>query len=211
MFTGIIEEIGVIKKSAKSGNYQVFDILADKVCDGLTIGESVSVNGVCLTVVRIENNILSFDVMKETVDKTNLSLLSVGEKVNLERALRPDSRLNGHFVTGHIDCLVKIKDISLVNESYLEIKIPVSLREFVVEKGSVAIEGISLTVGKLTKNGLIVYLIPHTVKSTNLQFKKKNDLLNLECDILAKYTRNPSSKSTASRITPAFLEEHGFI
>ena len=102
-------------------------------------------------------------------------------------------------------------DISLSGNCYLEIETPLALKEYMAEKGSVTIEGISLTIGKITAKGLIVYLIPHTIKSTNLQFKKKNDLLNLECDILAKYIRNPSSKSSASKITPAFLEEHGFI
>jgi riboflavin synthase len=211
MFTGIIEEIGQVKEVIKLKDHCQLAISCQGIYKDLKIGESVSVNGVCLTVTKSNKNVLVFDVVNETLARTNLQYLKKDSFLNLERALRAQDRFNGHFVTGHIDCTVKISNISLSGNCYIEVEIPGLLREYIVEKGSVAIEGISLTIGKITANGLIVYLIPHTIKSTNLQFKKKNDSLNLECDILAKYIRNPSLKTATNRITPLFLKEHGFI
>jgi len=211
MFTGIIEEIGQVKEAAKLKDHCQLAISCQKIHKDLKIGESVSVNGACLTVAKSNKDVLVFDVVSETLDRTNLQYLKRHSPVNLERALKVEDRFNGHFVSGHIDAVVKTLDLALSGKCYLEIEIPLELRAYIAEKGSVTIEGISLTIGKITANGIIVYLIPHTIKNTNLQFKKKNDYLNLECDILAKYIRNPSLKNTVSRITPRFLEEHGFI
>ncbi|MDP8260616.1 MAG: riboflavin synthase [Candidatus Gygaella obscura] len=210
MFTGIIEEIGCIKEKKESCGFLSLLINTDSIYKKLNLGDSVSVNGVCLTVKAITGNCLSFDVMEETLKKTNLGMLSIKDFVNLETALKAQDMLSGHFVTGHIDTTVKIAGIASDRTS-IELILEDEFRSFVVEKGSVALDGISLTIGSVTKNGFIVYLIPFSLGHTNLKYMKKNSFLNLECDILAKYVQNAFQNKSKSTISGSFLKEHGFI
>lgn len=210
MFTGIIEEVGRIDAIELHKSNSKIKIATNLIYKDLKCSDSVSVNGVCLTITQIKNKILSFEAVEETLNRTNLSFQKKGSFVNLERPLTVASRLGGHFVTGHIDGLARIKNISNFGNCYMELEVPAEFRKFIVEKGSVALDGISLTVGKVTLKGFIIYLIPYTLKNTNLGFTKEEDLLNLECDILAKYIQKTSYKEKTSNITPAFLKEHGF-
>ncbi len=210
MFTGIIEELGRIKNKKSTSRGCILSVESDFVYDKVKSADSVSVNGVCLTVTVKKDRCLNFDVMQETLVKTNLNFIKPNDYVNLECALRAQDTLSGHFVTGHIDTTVKIKEIS-DDKSYVELILDDKFKPFVVEKGSVALDGISLTVGKITQSGFIVYLIPFSIEHTNLKYRKKNDFLNLECDILAKYVNNALQNKNKSAITKSFLEDHGFI
>lgn len=193
MFTGIVEEIGQITSLKTKRNLAVLDLKANKVLGGVKKGDSIAVNGVCLTVTtkNKKNCTLRFDLMKETLLKSSLGQLKSGSKVNLERALKLSDRLSGHVVTGHIDRAARIKDI-IRKENYVELKISLdkSLKRYVVLKGSVCLDGVSLTVGKLEKNCFSVYLIPFTLAVTTLGLKRKGDRINVEADVLAKYVLN---------------------
>lgn len=190
MFTGIIEELGIVKNITKKGNVTVLSIKADKIIEGLKIGDSIAVNGVCLTAVNIDKGILSFELLSETVNITNLGKLRIGEKVNLERALKVGDRLSGHFVTGHIDCLGVIRNKTFFSGNLcFEIAVPAEFLKFLVSKGSVAVDGISLTIAAKKDSGFCVYLIPHTIKNATLGFKGASDKVNIEFDILAKYAK----------------------
>jgi len=174
MFTGIIEEQGLIQAVDRKKNLVVLRVGARKVLSGTSVGDSVSVNGVCLTVAAKKTTGLSFEMMKETLESTTLGRLTKGSRVNLERALRAGSRVGGHFVTGHVDCAGKIsKRLDEKNFTEIHIRIPARLMPFIVEKGSVCIDGISLTVGKVRKASFSVYIIPHTIKVTTLGEKQK--------------------------------------
>ena len=188
MFTGIVEELGSIAKIEKKKNLIQIQIKARKTITGMRIGDSVSVNGVCLSIIRKTKTTMTFDVMRETLIKTTIGTLKVGDKVNLERALKASDRLNGHIVTGHIDHMSLIKDVK-ESDNYWEyrIKHQKKFKKFIVEKGSICIDGISLTVGAVKKEYFSVYLIPITRKLTTLGFKEKGDKVNIETDILARY------------------------
>ena len=192
MFTGIIEDIGVVHAIEKKKDFIVLKIRPQKVWRGIKLGESVAVDGVCLTVTATDKKILTFDVMRETLVKTTLGSLKLEQKVNLERALKMGDRLSGHFVTGHVDCVSRIKDL-IKGKNYLELKmdLPKNLLKYVVSKGSVCIDGVSLTVGQVRKNDFSVYLIPFTKTNTTLGLKHKGDKVNIETDVLAKYIFNP--------------------
>ncbi|MBN1405497.1 MAG: riboflavin synthase [Candidatus Omnitrophica bacterium] len=213
MFTGIIEEIGLVSELIKQASSAVLCVKADKILSDTKIGDSISVNGVCLTIVEKSGNILKFDVSPETLDKTDLGNLKSQDKVNLERALKADSRLGGHFVAGHIDCIGKIKAKASIGDTIkIAFDVPQDFMKYIASKGSVAIDGISLTVGEVFRDYFTVYIIPHTLKNTTLSFKREGDSVNLETDILAKYTETLlSSKEKKSNITPQFLSEHGFV
>jgi len=188
MFTGIIEELGIVKTVGRKGRLISLSVQADKVLPDTKIGDSIAVNGVCLTVVKIEDKVLSFDLLEETSRLTNLGKLKIGEKVNLERSLKTGDRLSGHFVSGHIDCAGIIrgrmhKDGNLC----FEIAIPREFLKFIARKGSIAVDGISLTVSDKRSNTFSVYIIPHTFKNTTLNFKGPSSEVNIETDILAKY------------------------
>lgn len=191
MFSGIVEEMGVVHGVKKKPNLYTLQIKAGKVARGTKPGDSISVDGVCLTTTAISKNIFSFDIMLETMKKTTLGLVEKGTKVNLERALKMSTRISGHFVSGHVDNMGTVKDI-ITGENYTEIRItaPKALFEYIVEKGSVTINGVSLTVGVVKSNYFSVYLIPFTLEVTNLGILKKGDNVNLETDILAKYIIN---------------------
>ena len=188
MFTGIIEEQGTIEKVEKKKNLWRLTLKAKKVLKQTKIGESLCVDGVCLTAVFKTKKTLSFEVMKETLRSTTLQFVNPKQKVNLERALRMGDRLGGHFLTGHIDGMGFIKKmIKKKNEVEYQIHAPRSLMRYIVLKGSIAIDGISLTVGRVRKNVFSVYLIPYTLKVTTLGSKSVADFVNIETDILAKY------------------------
>lgn len=188
MFTGIIEEHGRVKSFLHQENLSVLTIGANKVVKGTKIGQSVCVNGVCLSVTSIKGKNLSFDLMKETIDATDLRDLRIGDPVNLERAMKADSRFGGHFVTGHVDCIGTItKIVKLPNYVEFQIKIPSRFMKYIVAKGSVCVDGVSLTVGRVKKDSFSVFLIPITMKTTNFARKNAGDPVNIETDILARY------------------------
>ena len=188
MFTGIIEELGIVKTVSRKGRLISLSVQADKVLPDTKIGDSIAVNGVCLTVVKIEDKVLSFDLLEETSRLTNLGKLKIGEKVNLERSLKTGDRLSGHFVSGHIDCAGIIRGrMRKDGNPCFEIAIPREFLKFIARKGSIAVDGISLTVSDKRSNTFSVYIIPHTLKNTTLNFKGPSSEVNIETDILAKY------------------------
>jgi riboflavin synthase len=187
MFTGIIEELGKVREISRRGNVTLLTVEVDKVLEDTKSGDSVSVNGVCLTVVKKDKNTLSFEVMNQTLKITDLGSLSVSDKLNLERSLRLGDRISGHFVLGHIDCTGIIRKKGFVNQDLvLEIAAPAGFMKFIIPKGSVALDGISLTVAEKKTDLFKVCIIPHTLKNTTLNFKGPSDKLNIEFDILAK-------------------------
>jgi len=188
MFTGIIEYIGTIKKINFKKNLLVLSIDMGPLAPKVKLGDSVSVSGVCLTAAFKKSKVVSFELMKETIKKTSLRSSGVGGRVNLELALKAGSRLSGHFVTGHVDMVAIIKHIAQEkNWVALRLGLAQTNRKYFVPKGSVAVDGISLTIGKVGKNYIDVYLIPYTLKVTTLGLKKAGDCVNIETDILAKY------------------------
>ncbi|MCM8806880.1 MAG: riboflavin synthase [Candidatus Omnitrophica bacterium] len=190
MFSGIIEEIGKIKEKRNKGNGIEIKIEADKIFDDLKVGNSISVNGVCLTVEKIDNKTFSVSISSQTKNQTNLGEIKTGEYVNLERALKIGDRIGGHFITGHIDFKTKIISLRKNGEFYLmKIKIPQEYRKYIVERGSIAVDGVSLTIAEFKNDEVLIYLIPYTIENTNLKYKKIGDLVNIEIDIFAKYLR----------------------
>ena len=196
MFTGIIEGIGkVIKINKNTSNRSAFQMIVDlgKHSKGLKIGQSVALNGVCLSVTKISKNKCSFEMIDETIKKTDLGNLKIGGIVNIERSLKVGDRMEGHFVLGHVDGVGIIKKIEKKpKEVKLWFEIPKKLSKYVVKKGSIALDGISLTVVDVKKNNASVCLIPHTMNVTNFNSKKVSDKINIETDILGKYILKPT-------------------
>jgi len=191
MFSGIVEELGTVEALRKQANLATIAVRARSVLPGTKIGDSISIDGVCLTVTKKRADRLDFDVMKETLDKTTLGKLREKERVNLERALKVSDRISGHFVTGHVDGIGTITKI-LRGKNYAEMHIGVArpLVRYVVPKGSICVNGVSLTVGKVGKNSFSFFLIPFTRELTNLGRKRPGQQVNVETDILAKYILN---------------------
>ena len=188
MFTGIVKELGKVYRISGLGSIYKLSVEAKDIAGGLNIGDSVAVNGVCLTLTGKDKNVLDFDVMSETFKGTNISKLKIGEFINLECALRAGDPLGGHFVTGHIDCAGRVRQISRAGDNYsIEVAFPEEYKKLVVEKGSIALDGISLTVGIVGNCSATVYIIPHTLKVTTLGSKRSGDEVNIEFDILGKY------------------------
>jgi len=191
MFTGIIEGVGKVEKiTQNTKNRSAFQMTVDlgKNAKGLKVGQSVALNGVCLSATKILKNKCDFEMIDETIKKTDLGNLVKGAKVNIERSLRVGDRMEGHFVLGHVDGVAIIKKIEKKpKEVKVWFEVPKKLAKFVVKKGSIAIDGISLTVVDVTKNKASVCLIPHTMKVTNFYLKKVGDKINIETDILGKY------------------------
>lgn len=219
MFTGIVEEIGQIVSIKRGTVSAVMTIQASTVLEGTKIGDSIAVNGVCLTVTGMQGSTFTADIMAETLRRSSLGALSGGALVNLERAMAADGRFGGHIVSGHIDGIGQILSMEREESAvWVEIGTPPKLLRYIVEKGSIAIDGISLTVAKLTDNSFSVSLIPHTGEETTLLRKKTGDSVNLENDIIGKYVERlltvpeePSSgKAQRGTIDLAFLQEHGF-
>ncbi|MBI3602259.1 MAG: riboflavin synthase [Candidatus Omnitrophica bacterium] len=188
MFTGIVEQLGTVKAIEEKQNLIVLWLDAGALAKQIRLGDSVAINGVCLTASRKKGQLIAFDLMKETIEKISLKGIQLGSGVNLELALKANSRFGGHFITGHVDELGSIKNIEKA-KNWVSITIGISKRHrrYIVPKGSVAIDGVSLTVGKVAKNSFSVYLIPYSLRITNLGSKKIGDSVNIETDILAKY------------------------
>ena len=191
MFTGIIEGLGrIVRFDKKTSNRSAakMQIKLGNLAKGLKVGDSVSINGVCLTAIDISKEIAEFEMIGETIKKTNLGFLKSGDKVNIERSLKVGERLEGHFVLGHVDAIGTILKIEKQsNQIKIWIKIPRELSKYIIKKGSVTVDGISLTVVDTLKNQFSVSIIPHTLKMTNLDYKKVGDKVNIETDILGKY------------------------
>ncbi len=188
MFTGIVEEIGVVSAVIRGAKSMRLSIYAKKVLQDIRIGDSLSVNGICLTVTETGRNNVSVDLVEETLHASNLGKLKIGDKVNLERALMLTSRLGGHIITGHIDGVAEIKGKILKETGFeLILTVPAELQRFLVPKGAVGVDGVSLTVSRITPEGAHISVIPHTAQSTILGIKNIGDRVNLEVDIISKY------------------------
>jgi riboflavin synthase len=213
MFSGIVEEKAQVKEVLKNSQGCVLTVESGVASKDTKVGDSISVNGVCLTVVKAKAKFISFDVMDETLRRTNLSRLSVGNVVNLEQSLKFGDKISGHFVTGHVDCTGKIRAITEQPNKYsMDIEFPVDKKAYLTEKGSLAVDGISLTVAEVKDNCLKVYLIPLTLKTTNLGLKKAGESVNIEFDILGKYSlQHTAASKEKSGIDVSFLKEHGFL
>ncbi|HPD01353.1 MAG TPA: riboflavin synthase [Acetivibrio sp.] len=218
MFTGIIEEIGIVD-GIKSGSMSVkLSIKCRKIMDDVKIGDSISVNGICLTVTSRSFEGFTADVMPETMRRTNLGRLKTKDKVNIERALRLNDRLGGHIVSGHIDGTGVISDKGEEdNAIWLEICAAEDILRYIVQKGSVALDGTSLTVAYVDDKCFRVSLIPHTAGVTTLGTRKIGDIINIECDMLGKYveklikTDYSKERNTKKELTMDFLRENGFV
>jgi len=218
LFTGIVEEVGEIRGIKKGEKSSILSIKANKVIEDVKLGHSICTNGVCLTVTNIYGNIFDADVMAETLRRSNLGELKVGSKVNLERALSAKGRFGGHIVSGHIDGVGKI--VSLEKEDnaiWVTIEAKENILQYIVEKGSIAIDGISLTVAYVDDKVFKVSIIPHTGKETILLSKTSEDTVNLECDVIGKYVEKlltfQSGKKVEKKdsINEDFLKENGFL
>ena len=216
IFTGIIEELGVVKSIAINGASGCITIKAQKVLEGTQLGDSIAVNGTCLTVTSINSDGFSADVMAETVRRTSLSQVGKGDLVNLERAMILNGRFGGHIVSGHIDGTGTItKYTKEENAIWVTIKAPEEILDLIVEKGSICIDGISLTVATVSDRDFQVSIIPHTAKETTLIHKKVGSLVNLENDIVGKYikklmeNKQEEQAKKASGLTMEMLEEYG--
>ena len=211
MFTGIIEEIGKIIETNKMSSNTTIKINAKKVLEDIKLGDSIAVNGVCLTVIDFKEDYFKADIMNETFDITSFSILKKQDNVNLERALKLSDRLGGHIVTGHIDCVGTIKNINKIPGKYnFIIEIPKEFTQFIVNKGSITIDGISLTVASITNNQFMISIIPHTLENTNLKNKSFGDKFNIETDIIGKYALK-QDLNKKSNITMNLLERNGFL
>lgn len=217
MFTGIIEEIGTVRRIERGAAGARLTIAAKTVLEGTKLGDSIATNGVCLTVVSMTADSFSADVMAESLRRSGLGALQSGSPVNLERAMPMNGRFGGHIVSGHIDgtgtiAFQKRED----NAVWVTVNTSASLLRYIVEKGSIAIDGVSLTVAAVDQTGFSVSIIPHTGAQTILLDKKPGETVNLECDVIGKYVEKllapyaPAEKSTSSSITMEFLAQHGF-
>lgn len=194
MFTGIIKELGRVRSFSGLGNVYKLSVESRIVSKSAVTGDSVAVNGVCLTLTGKDKDVMHFDVMGETAKRTNISKLKYGDVVNLENALKAGDSLSGHFVTGHIDCLGRIREMGRAGADHaIEVSFPEEYQKLVVEKGSVSLDGISLTVGRAGSGTLTVYIIPHTLKMTALSSRRAGDAVNIEFDIIGKYAVNLSA------------------
>lgn len=188
MFTGLIIEMGGILSVERRSGGAILSLKSTEVSSAAKQGDSISVNGVCLTVVGKNNNVLFFDMSEETLRSTNLGSLKAGDIINLEPSLSADSKIGGHFVTGHVDATGKMRSkVNIGDMLKVEIEAPPDIMNFLVRKGSVAVDGISLTVVDIFENSFTVVIIPHTAKLTTMGFKRPGDAVNIEVDILGKY------------------------
>ena len=221
MFTGIVEEIGAVRAMVSGGEWGSLSIGARRVLEDTRRGDSIAVNGVCLTVTALSRDGFTADVMAETLRRSNLGALKVGEAVNLERALAANGRFGGHIVSGHVDNLGEIVNTKQEGSAlWLTLSAPPDVLELVVKKGSVTLDGVSLTVAERTERTFSVSLIPTTQTDTTLLRKRPGDKINLETDIIGKYVRAllhksapaalPEGQPTESRLTEDFLRRNGF-
>ena len=215
MFTGIIEELGTVMKLDQQGVSAKITIEADKVLEKTKLGGSIAVNGVCLTVTDLGKNSFCADVMAETLRRSSLGVLKKGSKVNLERAMAADGRFGGHMVSGHIDGTGEIAKISPEGTAvWYTIQAPQNILDGIVEKGSIAIDGISLTVADVSDRDFSVSIIPHTGANTTLSLKKQGNIVNLENDVVGKYVQKflvNKQEKPESKVTEEFLGKYGFL
>lgn len=214
MFTGIIEEMGTVEKMNRVSEQSVEMTLSSaKIMEDVHVGDSISVNGICLTVTNYSSANFQVDVMPETIKSTSLNALTEGSKVNLERSMAANGRFGGHFVSGHVDGTGKItRKQKQENAIYYDIEIPEELAKFFMMKGSVAVDGISLTVFDVGQSTFTISLIPHTVEETVLGEKSEGDVVNIECDMLAKHVQNLLNHQLTDQkdgINQAFLNRNG--
>jgi riboflavin synthase len=214
MFTGIIEEIGTIEKVSPISGGLSLTIRAKKIIEDIAVNDSVCINGVCLTAIHVNNNSFQVEAVGATLDKTTFGGIKANELVNLERSLRLSDRLGGHLVQGHVNGLGTISEIKKLGENYLvKILIPEEIERYLIKEGSIAINGISLTIADLNSNEIAISVIPHTWQNTNLKNKKVNEKVNVEIDILAKYVEKLLTKmnnSSNKNITENWLKEIGY-
>ena len=211
IFTGIIEEIGKLADIKKEKDLYTLKISCKKVLEGTKRGDSIATNGVCLTVTELSDDFYKAEVMVETINSTNFKTLRRGETLNLERALSPAKRLDGHIVQGHVDGVGEIVNIlKRGHEIVYRIKFDSDNFKYIAEKGSIALDGISLTVSKVGENYFEVSIIPTTIADTNLANKKVGEKINIETDIIGRYVYNFVNTKEASKITKNFLLENGF-
>ncbi len=215
MFTGIIEEVGQLADIKRGSQSAVLHIRCQRVLEGTKVGDSIAVNGVCLTVTSMDGQGYTADVMAETLNRSSLGSLVRGSRVNLERAMPADGRFGGHIVAGHIDGTGTITDIFRDETAvWYRISAEPGVLRYIVEKGSITIDGISLTVARVTGQDFSVSIIPHTQANTALADRKAGDIVNLETDIIGKYVEKlltPEESGKKSGLTAEFLAEHGFL
>jgi riboflavin synthase len=211
MFTGIIEEMGTVKALRREAGAARLTLTASKVLDGTVLGDSICVNGVCLTVVDLGTNEFSADVAVETLKVTNLGDLRTGSRVNLERALQLSARIGGHLVSGHVDAVGRVREKREEGNGWrIFIDAPGTALRYVIKKGSIAIDGISLTVADVDARGFSIAMIPHTAKLTTLGYKSAGDSVNLESDIIGKYVERLLPGHTEKGVSLDLLKQNGF-
>jgi riboflavin synthase len=212
VFTGIIEEVGKIQSIQRGASSAVLSVQASDIMQDIHLGDSIAVNGVCLTVTYFSSNSFTADVMHETLNRSSLGNLQIGSFVNLERAMSTNARFGGHIVSGHIDGIGTVSVIRKDdNAVWYTIKSPLPILRYIIEKGSIAIDGISLTVAKVYKDSFSVSVIPYTVSLTTLSNRRIGDVVNLENDCISKYVERLMGKEPqSSKITSEFLMKHGF-
>lgn len=217
MFTGIVEEVGTIQSIKRGRKSSILKIKGQKVLQGTRIGDSISTNGICLTVTKVGNDFFEADVMSESLNRTNIGELVPGSYVNLERALSLATRLGGHIVSGHIDGTGKIRNLKRDdNAVWITIETAPELLRYIIEKGSIAIDGVSLTVVTVNDQFFKVSIIPHTGEETILLQKKMGDTVNLECDMIGKYVEkllglDSKEDVKEGQVTAELLRENGFF
>jgi riboflavin synthase len=213
MFTGIIEETGTVHAVRRGTRSSQLTIRALKITEDLREGDSISTDGVCLTVTSFGKDSFTADVMPETMSRTTLGSLEPGAPVNLERALKLGGRLGGHLVSGHIDCTGRIESITKDdNAHWFRIAVGKEILKYITVKGSVSVDGISLTVAEITERGFSVSVIPHTSQKTAILLKRNGDMVNIECDMIAKYLERLINQDKGTgRISLDFLSDKGFL
>jgi riboflavin synthase len=213
MFTGIVEEVGVIRDVRRGSASARLAVEAALVSDGTRIGDSIAINGVCLTVVAIDGTVLSFDATPETVRRTSLQSVRSGDSVNVERAIQAGGRFGGHIVQGHVDGVGTLRGATRNDNAWvISVAIPHALTRYVAPKGSIAVDGISLTSVDIDEDGFTVWAIPHTWERTNLRSRRPGDALNIEVDLLARYIeRLLSGSAVRAGSTLGLLAEAGFL
>lgn len=188
MFTGLVEELGRVRRTERQGDFQRLEIAATHVLADLAIGDSVNIDGACQTAVAVDESGFAVETVAETLGRTTLGTLRVGQEVNLERALRADQRLGGHMVLGHVDGVGRIRQLGARDQEHrVEIEPPPELARYIATKGSVAIDGISLTIAEVAAGAFTVAIIPHTFDNTTLSHRRVGDSVNLEVDVIARY------------------------
>lgn len=214
MFTGIVEELGTVEQVRRGAHSAVLTIRAGTVLEGTNTGDSIAVNGICLTVTALSPTGFSADVMHETLNRSSLAKLRPGTHVNLERAMAANGRFGGHIVAGHVDGVGTVRRVERDDTAvWYTVQAGPDILRYVVEKGSITVDGISLTVAKVTDRDFSISAIPHTVARTVLQERKAGDPVNLETDIIGKYVEKllqPQTAKQQSKLTMEFLSQHGF-